>query len=83
LSLLGYVLFFGFRTALFTYVDNLCAPEEVTRTLYTGQTFNHISGFTIPALGGVLWTSFGYPTTFLFGAATALLAMTVSTRTKD
>lgn len=83
LSLLGYVLFFGFRTAVFTYVDNLCGPEEVTRTLFTGQTFNHVSGFTIPALGGVLWASFGYRATFLFGAATALLAMLVSTRTRD
>jgi hypothetical protein len=83
LSLVGYVLFFAFRTAVFTYVDNLCGAGETVRTLYTGQTFNHISGFTIPALGGFLWASFGYTTTFLFGATTALLAVVVSMRTKD
>ncbi len=79
--LVGNVLFFGFRTALFTYVSSIADPEEVSSTFFTGLTMNHISGFIVPTLGGVLWACFGYPATFAFGAVMTLVALLVSSRT--
>lgn len=79
--LVGNVFFFGFRPALYTYVNSITDPEEVSSTLFTGLTMNHISGFIVPTLGGILWVSFGYHTTFAFGAVMTLVALLVSSRT--
>ena len=39
------------------------------------QTINHIPAVTIPAIGGWMWTSFGYQSVFLFGAGLTVISL--------
>ncbi|MEX0973957.1 MAG: MFS transporter [Bacillota bacterium] len=68
----------GFDVAITTYLGKI-APKEVLSSAYAmGQTVNHITGVSVPVLGGLLWKAFGGPSVFLCGTAIALLSLLYS-----
>jgi predicted MFS family arabinose efflux permease len=64
----------GFEVAHTTYIDKIAPAEDIPPTLAMGITINHITGVAVPAAGGLLWVTFGFATTFVAGAAVALMA---------
>jgi len=57
-----------------TYLKKIArAPEEVTPTLTTAVSVDHIFSISIALGGGVLWFAFGFWTVFVFGALIASL----------
>jgi predicted MFS family arabinose efflux permease len=68
----------GFDIAITTHLGKI-APKEVLSAAYAmGSTINHISGVSVPALGGLLWEAWGAPAVFLSGAAVAGLSLAYS-----
>jgi MFS family permease len=69
-----------------TYVRKIAAdPADVTPTLSTGVSLQHISSMLIPVLGGVLWEAFGPggdKYVFIGAAVVALLNLILSSRIK-
>lgn len=62
----------GFDVAITTHLGKI-APKEVLSSAYAmGQTVNHITGVSVPALGGLLWKAAGGTSVFLCGAVIAL-----------
>ena len=55
-------------------------PADLTPTLSMGVSIDHFVSMTIPSLGGLLWTYFGYPAVFLAGAAIAVGNLAVAWR---
>jgi predicted MFS family arabinose efflux permease len=67
LFLVDHVLF-GSSIALQSYIRKVALPADLTNCLSFGQTANHISAVSIPIIGGIMWETLGYRTTFLLGA---------------
>ncbi|MGE5578741.1 MAG: MFS transporter [Bacillota bacterium] len=68
----------GFDVAITTHLGKI-APKEVLSSAYAmGQTVNHITGVSVPALGGLLWKALGGPAVFLSGAVVALASLLYS-----
>ncbi len=69
-----------------TYVKKIAVePEDVTPTLSTGTSLQHIASMLIPVFGGLLWEAFGpggYKYVFLAASAIALLNLILSSRIK-
>lgn len=66
-----------------TYVKKIAVhPEDVVPTLSAGTSFDHVISMTVPFLGGLLWTSFGYKYVFLIAALIALLNLILSNKIK-
>jgi ABC-type iron transport system FetAB permease component len=69
-----------------TYVRKIAAdPADVTPTLSTGVSLQHIASMLIPVFGGMLWEAFGpggYKYVFLAAAAVALLNLILTSRIK-
>ncbi|HEX2944756.1 MAG TPA: MFS transporter [Clostridia bacterium] len=64
-----------------TYVRKIAVdPADVMPTLSTGTSIDHVVSMSIPVLGGLLWTAFGYQTVFLAAAGIAVLNMLLSRR---
>jgi MFS family permease len=67
-----------------TYVRKIAAdPADVTPTLSTGVSLQHIASMLIPVFGGLLWEAFGpggYKYVFLAAAAVALLNLILTSR---
>lgn len=57
-------------------------PSEVTATLSTGVSLQHISSMLIPVLGGLLWTKAGYPAVFMGAAVIAFINLILSRKIK-
>ena len=78
-ALIGFYLadnvLFGSSIALRSYLRKIAPAEDVTSCLSFGMTANHITAVIIPIAGGVMWTSFGYQTTFIAGAAIVFVDM--------
>jgi hypothetical protein len=47
------------------------------------MTANHITAIVIPILGGIAWSTFGYQTTFLAGAAIVFADMLFAMKIPD
>jgi predicted MFS family arabinose efflux permease len=73
---------FGSSIALDSYMRKISSQADLTNCLSFSQTANHISAVIIPVLGGVIWQSFGYQSTFLFGAAIVFFDALLSLRVK-
>ncbi len=69
-----------------TYIRKIAVePEDVTPTLSTGTSLQHIASMLIPVFGGLLWEAFGpggYKYVFLAASAIALLNLILSSRIK-
>jgi MFS family permease len=69
-----------------TYVRKIAVePDDVTPTLSTGTSLQHIASMLIPVFGGLLWEAFGpggYKYVFLAASAIALLNLILSSRIK-
>jgi len=67
-----------------TYVKKICeTPEDVTPTLSTGTSIDHIFSMTIPALGGLLWKLTGtYQSVFIAAAVVAVINFGLSLNIK-
>ncbi|HYF95980.1 MAG TPA: MFS transporter [Symbiobacteriaceae bacterium] len=68
----------GFDIAVSTHAGRIIPQEELSSSLATGTTINHIFGVLVPVAGGVLWTMFGPRVPFLMGVALVLTAMVYS-----
>lgn len=73
---------YGSSIALDSYMRKISSQADLTNCLSFSQTANHLSAVIIPVLGGVIWQSFGYQSTFLFGAAIVLVDALFSLRVK-
>lgn len=70
------MMFFAMEIARSTYLDKIALHrEEVGPTLGLGVSINHAVSMTIPALGGLVWSRFGYPWVFVGSAAVAVLTL--------
>lgn len=66
-----------------TYIKKIAVvPEDVIPTLSAGTSFDHVIAMTIPFLGGLLWSSFGYKYVFLVAAFIALINLFLSMKIK-
>jgi len=68
----------GFDIAISTHAGRIIPREELSASLATGSTINHIFGVTVPVVGGLLWEWFGPVVPFVMGAAIVLVAMAYS-----
>lgn len=66
-----------------TYVRKI-APDlsDVTPTLSTGISLQHIASMVIPIFGGLLWTAVGYEAVFIAAAVIAFLNLVLSRKIK-
>ena len=66
-------LLFALGTARAVYLSTLTDDSrEITSTLATGISINHIASMTIPFFAGAMWTKFGYQRVFLAAAGLAI-----------
>lgn len=62
-----------------TYVRKIAVDlSDVTPTLSTGTSLQHIASMIIPVFGGLLWAAVGYKYVFLAAAVIALLNLMLS-----
>lgn len=59
------------------------APEDISPTLVTGQSMDHVVSITMATLGGVIWTTIGPQYVFFIAAALSLANLFVAIRVKD
>ncbi len=55
-------------------------PADLTPTLSTGVSLQHIASMVIPVFGGLLWSAVGYPAVFIGAAAIAFINLILSSR---
>ncbi len=66
-----------------TYVRKIALdPSDVTPTLSTGVSLQHIASMLIPVFGGLLWMTVGYPAVFIAAAVIAFLNLMLSSKIK-
>lgn len=66
-----------------TYVRKIVVDlEDLTPTLSTGVSLQHVASMLIPVFGGLLWAALGYKYVFIAAAVIALLNLLLSTRIK-
>lgn len=64
-----------------TYLRKIVVDlADVTPTLSTGVSLQHIASMLIPVFGGLLWTAFGYQAVFIGAAVIAFLNLMLSRR---
>lgn len=68
----------GFDIAVSTHAGRIIPRSELSSSLATGSTINHIFGVMVPVVGGILWEWFGPVVPFLMGVAIVLVAMAYS-----
>ena len=80
--LIGFYLFdnmlFGSSIALRSYLRKISTDEDITGCLSFGMTANHITAVIIPITGGIIWTKFGFETTFIVGAVIVFIDLLFS-----
>jgi MFS family permease len=57
-------------------------PADLTPTLSTGLSLQHVTSMVIPVIGGLLWTAFGYQAVFIGAALIAFLNFLLSRKIK-
>ena len=66
-----------------TYVRKISIDvADVTPTLSTGVSLQHIASMVVPAFGGLLWAAVGYPAVFIAAAVIAFLNLILSRKIK-
>lgn len=75
---LGYRVLDVARLAINTYLKKVCEPADLSPSLAMGVTMNHAAAVVIPITGGMLWQTFGYQVSFLFGAFFVFLSVLVT-----
>ena len=66
-----------------TYVRKIAVtPEDVTPTLSTGTSLQHVASMLIPVFGGILWETLGYQWVFVAAAVIALINLLLSRKIK-
>ena len=50
-----------------TYLKKIADPSDVSPSLAMGVSMMHVAAVVVPIVGSLLWQSFGYQMTFLFG----------------
>ena len=76
----GDQLLFGANMARTTYLSRIAVkPEHVAPTLSLGITINHAVSMSMPAIGGILWATFGHTSVFMAAAGVAVLMFAFST----
>lgn len=66
-----------------TYLRKIAVDlDDVTPTLSTGVSLQHIASMVIPIFGGLLWAAFGYQAVFMGAAVIAFLNFILSRRIK-
>ncbi|MGE5672267.1 MAG: MFS transporter, partial [Mycobacterium leprae] len=68
----------GFDIAVSTHAGRIIKNEELSSSLATGTTINHIFGVSVPIIGGWLWERFNPMVPFLMGVGIVLVAMAYS-----
>lgn len=68
----------GFDIAISTHAGRIIPHENLSASLATGTTIEHIFGVAVPVAGGILWEFFGPVIPFLMGAGITVLAMLYS-----
>ena len=63
-----------------TYLKKIAEPEDITPSLATGVTMNHIAAVAVPVTGGLMWQTFGYRPVFIGGAVVVLLSIFCANR---
>lgn len=64
-----------------TYARKICVNlADLTPTLSTGTSLQHIASMVIPVFGGLLWAAVGYEAVFMAAAVIALLNLILSRR---
>lgn len=64
----------GFDIAISTHAGRIIPRAELSASLATGTTINHIFGVTVPIIGGLLWEAFGPVIPFLLGVGIAIIS---------
>lgn len=68
----------GFDAAITTYLGKIAPKDALSAAYAMGSTVNHLSGVSVPILGGYLWDLVGPAPVFAMGAAVAGLSLTYS-----
>jgi len=69
-------LLFATGIARATYLDKIAEDDsDIHASLSVGVTVDHAVSMSIPALAGLVWVRYDYPTVFLCAAGVALLNM--------
>lgn len=68
----------GFDAAITTYLGRIAPKDALAAAYAMGSTVNHLSGVSVPVLGGYLWDAFGPGVVFASGAAIAALSLLYS-----
>lgn len=72
-------LFFAVGLARETYMSKIAeTPSDLTASLSVGVSINHIVAMSVPALGGLLWSAYGYEWVFVAAGVVAMLMTTFS-----
>ncbi len=67
-------LMFATRIARTTYMKKIALDKsDIPTSISFGVTLDHAISMSIPFLGGLLWTAFGYPSVFIAASLIALL----------
>lgn len=62
-----------------TYIRKIAVhPDDVTPTLAAGTSFDHVVAMSIPFVGGLIWTKYGYEYVFLAATAIAVINLILS-----
>lgn len=75
---------FNIALAINTYFQKVAAPGDISASMATGFTINHLAAVALPIIGGGLWL-LSYRITFIAGVALAVcsLALAQFIRTPD
>lgn len=68
-------LTFNFSIAVRTFFQKIAFPQDAAPNMAIAQTINHIPAVTLPAVGGWMWTAWGYQSVFLFGAVLTVMSL--------
>jgi len=73
-------LLFVLGLAVTTHLQKVALPGDLSPSLATGQTMNHISAVAMPFLAGLLWTVVDPQWVFFVGIGVSLVSFVVSQR---
>ncbi|MCL5025314.1 MAG: MFS transporter [Chloroflexi bacterium] len=58
-----------------TYLRKIADPKDLSTSLAMGVSTSHMAAIVIPITGGLLWQTFGYEVSFIFGAFFVALSL--------
>ena len=76
-------LMFSTRIARTTYLHKIAVDRrDVPATISLGITMDHVVSMTIPGLGGLLWSAWGYKWVFIAASVVAVMSFLVALQLK-